>query len=206
MSALSLNTIASLLEPYVGTAQLPPHLYSQLSIYLELILKWNARVNLTAIRDPETIIQRHFGESLFAGLHLDQNCDSLLDFGSGAGFPGIPIQLLKPDLAITLAESRARKASFLREVVRVLDLKTAVWADRVEKMPEEWHFDTVALRAVDDMHAAIAEASKRSARQILILGTRDAIYPGLREFRMKEPDLLPNSSTGVIWIGRRAEV
>ena len=135
-------------------------------------MKWNARINLTAIRTPEEIVRRHFGESLFAGLRLG-DCQTLLDFGSGAGFPGLPIQLLRPDVAVTVAESRSRKAAFLHEVVRSLELRAEVWAGRVEAMPASRRFDVVTLRAVDNMEAALGEAGRRAGQRILILGTRN---------------------------------
>jgi 16S rRNA (guanine527-N7)-methyltransferase len=113
--------LPAILAPYLGTYPPPADLYPQLSAYLDLLLKWNARTNLTAIRDPEEIVRRHFGESLFAGVHLAAKLSSeatLLDLGSGAGFPGLPIQLLLPGLQVTLAESQNKKATFLREAVR----------------------------------------------------------------------------------------
>src|ERR1700722_12701692 len=135
MSALPESRIAELLAPYLGDAAVPPALYAQLSTYLNLLLRWNARTNLTAIRDPEGIVCRHFGESLFCGREINKRLSaaaSVLDFGSGAGFPGLPIQLLLPDFRITLAESQGKKAAFLREAARTLNLPTEVWADRVE--------------------------------------------------------------------------
>lgn len=168
MPTLSQDHIACLLAPYLTATEPPPELFAQLSTYLDLLLKWNARTNLTAIRDPEAIVQRHFGESLFAGIHLTSRLApgaALLDFGSGAGFPGLPIQLLRPDLHVTLAESQGKKASFLREVIRALGLRTEVWADRVEAMPSTAgsprQFDAVTLRAVDQMEKALAEARLR---------------------------------------------
>jgi 16S rRNA (guanine527-N7)-methyltransferase len=207
-SPLSPNAIAQLLEPYLGAAAVPPDIYRQLVSYLALILKWNARINLTSIRGPEEIVRRHFGESLFAGLHLDSgstSCDSLLDFGSGAGFPGIPIQLLRPELPVTLAESRGRKAAFLREVIRTLDLRTEVWADRAEAMPPNRTFSVVVLRAVDQMKLAVAEAVRRSENRILILGTHGATYSTLLSgFRLVDPIALPNSRDGVLLMADRA--
>ena len=168
MSLLSEERIAALLAPYLQNAPTPPTLYKQLSAYLDLLMKWNARTNLTSIREPEEIVRRHFGESLFAGIHISRrvaDAVTLLDFGSGAGFPGLPIQLLRPDLQLTLAESQGKKSSFLREAVRTLDLKTEVWADRVEAIPELAgalkQFDAVTMRAVDDMGRAIVEARRR---------------------------------------------
>src|SRR5580658_4282339 len=124
MPSLSESRIAELLAPYLGDAPVPPALYAQLGSYLELLLRWNARTNLTAIREPEGIVCRHFGEGLFCGLRLAERLPAtgatLLDFGSGAGFPGLPIQLLLPELRVTLAESQGKKAAFLREAVRTL--------------------------------------------------------------------------------------
>lgn len=172
MPALTEDKIADLLKPYLSANRVdsPGNLYSQLSLYLDLLLKWNARTNLTAIREPEEIVRRHFGESLFAAEHLGP-CTTLLDFGSGAGFPGLPIAILRPDIQITLAESQNKKATFLREVVRSLGLKAEVWAGRVETMPESRQFDTVTLRAVDNMAAALAAAESRAARTLLLLTT-----------------------------------
>src|ERR1700722_4281230 len=169
-SPLNPETIAKLLQPYIAGVPNPdwPQVHAQLATYLDLILKWNARTNLTAIRTPEEIVRRHFGESLFVGDHLG-NCPTLLDFGSGPGFPGLPIQLLRPDIAVTLAESQGKKAAFLREAVRTLNLPTEVWPGRVEAIPATRQFDVVTLRAVDNMDAAIEAASHRAAQRIIIL-------------------------------------
>jgi 16S rRNA (guanine527-N7)-methyltransferase len=162
---LSESRIADLLAPYLADASVPGDLYTKLSAYLELLLKWNARTNLTAIRDPETIVQRHFGESLFCGLQIASRIfasATLLDFGSGAGFPGLPIQLLLPEIRVSLGESQNKKATFLREAVRTLGLShTEVWAGRVEDMPAAQRFDVVTARAVDKMEEALGAARVR---------------------------------------------
>jgi 16S rRNA (guanine527-N7)-methyltransferase len=171
MPTLPTSRLQTLLAPYLGDFPTPAPLYDQLSTYLDLLLKWNARTNLTAIRDPEEIVRRHFGESLFAGVHLASRLApsaSLLDFGSGAGFPGLPIQLLLPHLHVTLAESQNKKATFLREVVRTLSLPTAppptkIHAARVEDLPANTLFEAITLRAVDNMPAALAAATPRLA-------------------------------------------
>ena len=166
MATLSDTRIAALVEPYLGGAAVRPELISQLSVYLDLLLKWNARTNLTAIREPEEMVRRHFGESLFAGVHLGRRLAvdaAVLDFGSGAGFPGIPMQLLHPELRVTLAESQGKKASFLREAVRTLGLRTEVWAARVDTLPANRRFGAVTLRAVDHMQQALADARGRVA-------------------------------------------
>jgi 16S rRNA (guanine527-N7)-methyltransferase len=148
-------------------APLPPHLtpaaVARFEAYLALLVKWNSRINLTAIREPEQIVRRHFAESIFAAEQLPADLHTLLDFGSGAGLPGIPIAICRPQLAITLAESQSKKAAFLREAVRTLELKTEVWDRRVEDLPPARVFDCVTLRAVDHMAEACATAVPRLA-------------------------------------------
>lgn len=131
--------------------------------YLALLLRWNARMNLTAVRSPEEMVGRHFAESIFAAQQLSNQVNTLLDFGSGAGLPGIPIAICRPEIAVTLAESQGKKAAFLREAVRTLGLTAEVWDRRVEHMPPERVFDAVTLRAVDRMAEACRTAVGRLA-------------------------------------------
>jgi 16S rRNA (guanine527-N7)-methyltransferase len=191
------ETITALLTPYAAVS---PELAAQLLLYLDLILKWNERVNLTAIRTPEEIVRRHFGESLFAAAHLGP-CRTLLDFGSGAGFPGLPIQLVHPGVQVTLAESRARKAAFLCEAVRTLNLDTEIWSHRVETMPPDRTFSTVTLRAVDDMPAALAAAALRATQSLLILGT--PLTPIPDPFILEKTIPLPESRDAALLLARR---
>lgn len=199
MATLPESVIASLLEPYLAP---PADLLPQLSAYLDLLLKWNARTNLTAIREPEEMVRRHFGESLFAARHLGAEIDTLLDLGSGAGFPGLPIALLRPEIRVTLAESQHKKASFLREAVRTLGLSVEVWAGRVETMPSDRRFHTVALRAVDNMAAAVAVAEERATQQVVLL-TSAALAPALAEFTEQRRIPLPESESGILLIASR---
>ena len=101
--------------------------------YLSLLLRWNARVNLTAIRDEEGILSRHFVESIACARALPAGIRTLLDFGSGAGFPGIPIALCRPEIAVTLAESQGKKAAFLSEAIRVLEISAKQAAEEREE-------------------------------------------------------------------------
>jgi 16S rRNA (guanine527-N7)-methyltransferase len=114
----------------------------QISIYIDMLQRWNTRINLTSVRSPEEIVTRHFGESLFAARHLFpcatgntaaaavQSSFSLavkhpvevFDLGSGAGFPGVPIKIWIPSIHLTLIESNHKKATFLRETIRALTL------------------------------------------------------------------------------------
>src|SRR5437870_10466087 len=104
--------IAAALAPF--TTKLSAPQLQQISTYLDLLLQWNARINLTSVRDPQEILTRHFGESFFAAEHLFSDspiCRSphhpiLLDLGSGAGFPGLPLAIYAPYARLTLLESQ----------------------------------------------------------------------------------------------------
>jgi 16S rRNA (guanine527-N7)-methyltransferase len=197
MPTLSEPAIATLLTPYLDPA---PTILLQLSLYLDLLLKWNARTNLTAIRDPEEIVRRHFGESLFAARHIPAETKTLLDFGSGAGFPGLPIALLHPEIQVTLAESQNKKSTFLREAIRTLTLSNVeVWPHRVETMPPNRQFNVVALRAVDDMATALPTAKARIAPggQLLLLTT------ATQSPANGTTTPLPNSKTGILYTESR---
>jgi 16S rRNA (guanine527-N7)-methyltransferase len=196
MPTLTESKIAGLLSPYLDP--ISAHQLVKLSTYLDLLLRWNAKTNLTAIRSPEEIVRRHFGESLFAGRHLgSMTPKTLLDFGSGAGFPGLPIAMLHPEITVTLAESQNKKATFLREVVRTLEIPNVeVWAGRAEDLPLESQFQTVTLRAVDDMAVALTAAAPRATNQLLLLATE---IPQLPEgFILQESISVPESRTGTL--------
>jgi 16S rRNA (guanine527-N7)-methyltransferase len=141
-----------------GLGPLDAELCGSFEAYLVLLLRWNARVNLTAIRDHETILSRHFVESIACARNLPAGITTLLDFGSGAGFPGIPIALCRPEINVTLAESQGKKAAFLREVIRTLGISSAVHSGRAELLATR--FDCVTLRAVDRMEVAVQSASR----------------------------------------------
>lgn len=141
---------------------LPAGAYERLARYLELLYRWNQRMNLTAVRDPGILVELHLAECLRAAQKIPADVESVLDFGSGAGLPGIPIQIARPDLHVTLAESQKKKAAFLQEVLRVLSLThAAVHTGRVESLPAGQTFDLVALRAVDKMAEALRVAATR---------------------------------------------
>ncbi len=126
--------------------------------YISLFVRWNARLNLSAIRDQEGVISRHFIESIAFARALPGGIATLLDFGSGAGLPGIPIALCCPQIAVTLAESQGKKAAFLQEAVRVLGVRATVHAGRAEALRVV--FDCVVLRAVERMPKAVAAAAQ----------------------------------------------
>ncbi len=125
--------------------------------YYSLLVHWNSRLNLTAVRDSDAILSRHFVESIACARALPEGIATLLDFGSGGGFPGVPIAICRPEIHVTLAESQNKKAAFLNEAVRVLEINARVFAARAETLAAT--FDSVTLRAVDRMDSAIERAS-----------------------------------------------
>jgi len=143
-------------------APLDAEIAARFGTYLSLILRWNAKTNLTSVRDPENIMARHFLECIACARALPAGIESLLDFGSGAGFPGIPIAICEPDIAVTLAESQGKKAAFLQEAARVLGLEIKVHTGRAEELTSQ--FDCVILRAVDRMPDAVHAAGRLVGR------------------------------------------
>jgi 16S rRNA (guanine527-N7)-methyltransferase len=156
--------IAELLEPYLrnddGREQLSQAQLRRLSDYLDLLIRWNEKTNLTSVRDPEDIVSRHFGESLFLASNVSRGAvSSAIDLGSGAGFPGIPLKIYSPQLAVTLIESQNKKATFLNEVIRRLTLTSInVFPGRAED--SELRADLVTLRAVEKFEEALPLAIK----------------------------------------------
>jgi 16S rRNA (guanine527-N7)-methyltransferase len=219
--------IAELLAPFIGSvsdskdpsspdaseaAVLSRNQLRNISMYIDILLRWNARVNLTAVRDPEEIVTRHFGESLFAARHLFPQpgvaTDELgvIDVGSGAGFPGLPIKIWAPQVHLTLIESNQKKATFLREVVRKLVLAgVEVFAGRADAY-EKAKSDVVTLRAVERFESIIpivnglvAPAGRLAilageAQLELVLG----LLPGVK---WDEPMRLPLSRSRVLIVG-----
>jgi 16S rRNA (guanine527-N7)-methyltransferase len=159
-----------------GYDPLDPALANRFESYLSLILRWNARINLTAIRDEEGILSRHFIESIACARALPTGIATLLDFGSGAGFPGIPIAICRPEIDVTLAESTSKKAAFLQEAIRVLGIAAKAHSQRAESLPDL--FDCVTLRAVDRMELAVRAAAKlvRPGGWLALMTTRNEVF------------------------------
>lgn len=203
-AAANLNALlaAAGLEPISEAA------LSQFNSYLALIVRWNARMNLTAVRDEAGILTRHFVESIACAQSLSEETGSLLDFGSGAGFPGIPIAICRPGIAVTLAESQAKKAAFLQEAIRTMGLNSRVFAGRAEDIDQL--FDCVTLRAVDRMDRAVAAASGlvRVGGWLAVL-TTIAELPKVRiaavgELQWSGPISLPGSDQRVLAMARKS--
>ena len=97
---------------------------SYIQRYTRILQHWNEKLNLTAIKDPLEILHRHFCESMYAIVAVPINSGRLADIGSGPGFPGLPLKILRPELQLVLVESNIKKGTFLAEVIRELGLLT----------------------------------------------------------------------------------
>jgi 16S rRNA (guanine(527)-N(7))-methyltransferase RsmG len=308
--------IAELLQPFVGssthatahrrsepaTAGERPAVLStaqlhHISTYINILLRWNARINLTAIRDPEEIVTRHFGESLFAARHLfpdpaletiharvetgdsplcsrpslpatvnpaaerrqnaahgasrgsaapeapkgretspvnnltpaperlanDERPSAnarlanvrLADLGSGAGFPGIPVKLWAPHIALTLIESNQKKTAFLREIVRALTLTNVnVFPARAQELlrqpGDQSAFELVTLRAVErfaDVLPIAADLVSPGGRLVLLVGASqlEQAQASLPTFSWDPPLLVPQSLSRTLLIAHRPD-
>lgn len=175
--------------------------------YLNLLMRWNERMNLTAVRDVDGILSRHFVESIACAQSLPQGIKTLLDFGSGAGFPGLPIALCRPEIAVTLAESQSKKSAFLREALRSTGIEGRVFAGRAEMIGET--FDCVTLRAVDRMESAIGCAARLVSRGgflALMVTGRETLASQTAagdEFAWRASLRIPLSTDQVVLLGRR---
>jgi 16S rRNA (guanine527-N7)-methyltransferase len=203
----ALNTTAAQIEralSQAGISDLPIGAYDKFRAYLELLSRWNQLLSLTAVREPDQIIQRHFVECAYVAGHLPLDIADLLDYGSGAGLPGIPIAICRPEISVTLAEANGKKASFLREALRVLKLEAEVYDGRVETMPERG-FDAVAMRAVEKMELAIPIALQRVKGYLVLFTTkRSGLARGtVPDLEWLEPISIPNTQQMILEIGRR---
>ena len=234
--------IAALLEPFLESSLSPDQL-DQISTYIDLLLRWNARINLTAIRHPEEIVTRHFGESFFLARHLfpataqlsnpshsersqakreasdsakskgpdPSTAPRVLDIGSGAGFPAIPLKLWAPRVHLTLVESNHKKAVFLREVSRALTLTNInVISDRAEVLAARSDFprtETVTLRAVEHFAAIIPQTvtllAPRATLALLIGAAQIPHLMTLTALKWQPPIPVPKSNTRMLSIGVR---
>ncbi|QOW19742.1 16S rRNA (guanine(527)-N(7))-methyltransferase RsmG [Lysobacter ciconiae] len=120
--------------------------------YLQLLLRWNRAYNLTAVREPLDMVDKHLLDSLAMHPHVDAIARAggiLADLGTGAGLPGIPLAIAKPGLRVTLVESNGKKVRFLREVVRKLALADVeVVESRIEAFDRPGAFDAITARAL----------------------------------------------------------
>jgi len=200
-----------LLDPF--GLDLTPVQASQTLNYLQLLLRWNEKINLTAIRNPAECVTRHFGESLFLAHHVNLQ-GSLLDIGSGAGFPGLALKIVFPELSVTLLEPVTKKRAFLKEAARVCGFsQVSVRGERLEELASATpapEFDFATMRAVGNLGELIplaAQCLRPGGTALLWLSQDQAaglatIDSGLA---WQDPLTIPLSRTTEVWRGKKAD-
>ncbi|MEK6742132.1 MAG: 16S rRNA (guanine(527)-N(7))-methyltransferase RsmG [Nitrospirota bacterium] len=185
-------------------------------VYLVELEKWNRKINLTAIRNEQDIVIKHFLDSLsYLNGFVPAPGLRLLDMGSGAGFPAVPIKICHPEIGITMVEAVNKKASFLRHITRTLKLTEIVIVDkRTNELPASHHgtYDVVTARAFAEMKAAISEGAtflKPGGLMVLSRGPEETVGEGdvLKAGLVIEKKLdlrLPHSNDPrAIWVFRK---
>jgi 16S rRNA (guanine527-N7)-methyltransferase len=167
---------------------------NQLESHYHLLCRWNRVLNLTSIDDEELVVERHYCESIFLANHIPPGGLRIADLGSGAGFPGIPLAIVRPDCAVTLVESHQRKSVFLREATRGLK-NVKVLARRADQISEE--FDWTVSRAVQ--FGEIDAVAVRLASRVAILAGKN--LPPENRFTWNTRIQLPWGRQRFLWIG-----
>jgi len=181
----------------------------QIQQYIRILLTWNEKINLTAIRDPLEILYRHFCESMYAAEIIAERGGRLADVGSGGGFPGLPLKIIRPDLRVFLVESNLKKATFLAEVIRELGLNDAqVLVRRYEELHEEIApLDYVCSRALGEFPAFLnwAASDQIGAKQVILwIGARDLPeIENVSGWDWREPIQVPHSLRRLLLVGTK---
>ena len=182
----------------------------QIQQYIRILLAWNEKINLTAIRDPLEILYRHFCECMYAAQAVPVENGRLADVGSGAGFPGLPLKIIRPDLQVFLIESNVKKATFLAEVIRELGLQEArVLVSRYEELGEEVApLDFVCSRAVGEFSPFLewARSDRIAAKEVILwVGARDVEeIRKIRTWEWREAIPVPHSLRRLLLVGTKA--
>lgn len=186
-----------------------PAIRSDIRKYILLLLRWNERISLTTITEPIDILRFHFGESMYAASAVPIRNGRLADVGSGAGFPGIPLKILIPSLDLVLIEPNTKKASFLSECLRELNLAgVSVLRSRFEDLHEMGlAFDFITARALGGYEGLIEWTQGALASHgaiVLWLGQDDASKLQKKSsVEWSSPKAIPGSDRRVILVGTR---
>jgi 16S rRNA (guanine527-N7)-methyltransferase len=175
--ALRVGEVQELLKPFYPLAD--GAVSASVLAYCDLLFRWNAKVNLTAVRSPTETVTRHFGESFFAASVIPMDRGTLVDVGSGAGFPGLALKLIRPDLHVILLETNRKKCAFLAEVTRSLKMQNvqiiSSRAGDTQFEPDPADFITVrAVSMTDKLLRWSAKTLSNEGRLLAWLGARNA--------------------------------
>lgn len=177
--------------------------------YMNVLLKWNDKINLTSIRDPLEILYRHFCESMFAASAVPLEKGRLADVGSGGGFPGLPLKIIRPELEVFLVESNIKKATFLAEVTRELELSgTRVLVKRYEELSEDVApLDIVCSRALGDYANFLtwAGSARVGAKQAVLWVSGNDVEEvvTVEGWEWRDPIAIPHSLRRFLLVGQR---
>ena len=219
VAVLTERDVRDLLAPF--DLDLTSSQIGQVNTYLDLLLRWNARINLTSVRTPAECVARHFGESLYLSSWVELRGTNL-DIGSGAGFPGLALKIAFPGLATTLLEPVAKKRAFLKEVMRACGMESVdVRSERLEEFlgcseasvergdKNFRRFDFVTARAIGQVRRLAELATGVLApggRLCLWVGHRQALelMREVRSLAWDAPIHMPQAERREILIGRAA--
>lgn len=178
--------------------------------YIELLLLWNRKINLTSLTSRREILERHFGESIFALPLVPMVTGRLADVGSGAGFPGLALKIACPEMGVVLVEASHKKATFLGEVKRSLGLEgVEIVCARIEQLAVQAGFvDFVSARAVGSLPKILLwslRALPPTGNLVLWLGSDQAIKVAKTAgWLWRSPVIIPGSRRRVLLIGEPA--
>ena len=205
-NSLSDQLVESVLAPF--QVRLSSGQIAKIREYIRLLLKWNQSISLTSVLDPAEILARHFGESMFVTCLIPVEKCRLADLGSGAGFPGLALKIVCPDLKVRLIESNKRKCAFLSEIVRSLELEDVeVLPVRFDEIRPAGDFvEIITARALGEFPKIIRWAKSTLAHRghlILWLGGEDATKVSSTPGWIWQPAVkIPESQRRFILIGR----
>jgi 16S rRNA (guanine527-N7)-methyltransferase len=205
---LTAERVDELLQPFGFSLSSPQ--FEVLVTYLDLLLRWNRKINLTAVTNPSGIVQRHFGESFYLSKVLEL-AGKLFDIGSGAGFPGLALKIAAPELEVTLLEPVAKKRAFLKEVARACQITDVeVLSDRLEAFaqgPRLASFDLATARAVGGLETLVPAAAKclKHGGQLALWLGADQVAEAQKtgqDLRWSLPVPIPLSNQRIILVGK----
>jgi 16S rRNA (guanine527-N7)-methyltransferase len=202
---LSDETIERSLRPFGVTVD--PELVDRIRKYISTLLFWNSKIALTTVTDPEEILQIHFGESFFLAGVAGIGKGRVADIGSGPGFPGIPIRMVRATVDLTIIEPVAKKTAFLAEIVRKIGISGVnIIRCRMEEAPAiASNFDFVTARALGKYDELLHWARPRMSdvgRMALLLGSDEVTaLVRLGGWKWQEPTHVPESRSRFVFVG-----